>query len=238
MALTSFQSEGEDGEELEVGVATDDGGMLVDAMVGGDKIVEGSDIGTSSTWSLELRITLWAPACRSSLVARVTSLMSAATWFPVLERGSDLLFRNSARRLAFLLIEEGLFLLTALAAEGKLSLVSKEKAKVDPMVREKVKYLSWLASAWQKSMHLAAKEESTTAIFLFYLNQENQGEDQKHMLPLWLSLGGDYSNLQLIQKTVNKTSTRDVENNVKLTKIISNCDKFNAVCLKRQEKCK
>ena len=54
----------------------------------------------------------------------------------------------------------------------------------------------------------------------------------------WNFLAIDYSNLQLIQKTVNKTSTRDIENNVKFTKIMSNCDKFNALCLKRQEKCK
>ena len=85
------------------------------------------------------------------------------------EGGSDFFFiRNSALRLAFLLIAEGLFLFTALAAGGKqLSLVSKENAKVEPMVSEKVKDLFWLASAWQKSMHWEAKEESTVAIFLF-----------------------------------------------------------------------
>ena len=100
----------------------------------------------------------------SSLEARVTSMKSA-----VHERGSDFFFfRNSALRLAFLLIAEGLFLFTALAAGGKqLSLVSKENAKVEPMVTEKVKDLFWLASAWQKSMHWEAKEESTEAIFLF-----------------------------------------------------------------------
>ena len=174
MELTSFQSEGEDGEDLEVGVAAHDGGVLVEekgvTVVGGDRIDEGSDLEASSTWSLELRITLWALTCRSSLVARVTSMLSAASWVPVLERGSDLLFRNSDLRLAFLLIEDGLFLLPALAAGGKLSLVSREKTK-EPMVSEKVKDLFWLASAWQKSMHLEAKEESTVAIFLFYLNQ-------------------------------------------------------------------
>ena len=173
MELTSFQSEGEDGEDLEVGVSAHDGGVLVEekgvTVVGGDKIDEGSDLEASC--SPELRITLWALTCRSSLVARVTSMMSAASWFPVLERGSDLLFRNSALRLAFLLIEDGLFLLPASAAGGKLSFVSREKAKVEPMVSEKVKDLFWLASAWQKSMHLEAKEESTVAIFLFYLNQ-------------------------------------------------------------------
>ena len=42
--------------------------------------------------------------------------------------------------------------------------VSKEKAKVEPMVSEKVFW--WLVSAWQKSMHWEAKEKSTEAIFL------------------------------------------------------------------------
>ena len=123
---------------------------------------------------LELRTTLWAPAGSPSLEARVTSMKSAVHF----KRGSDFFFRNSALRLAFLLIAEGLFLLTALAAVIKLSLVSREKAKVEPMVSEKVKDLFW-----QKSMHWEAKEESTVAIFLFYLNQEIKGAGQRYMLP-------------------------------------------------------
>ena len=99
-------------------------------------------------------------------------MMSAVTWFPMLDEvGLDLFFRNSALRLSFLRIAEGLFLFTASGV--KLSLVSKEKTKEDPMVSEKVKDMLWLASAWQKSMHLQAREESTEAIFLRYLNQEN-----------------------------------------------------------------
>ena len=86
---------------------------------------------------LELRTTLWALACRPSLEARVTSMKSAVRD----ERGSDFFFRYSALRLAFLLIAEGLFLFTALAAGVRLSLVSKENAKVEPMVSEKVKDL-------------------------------------------------------------------------------------------------
>ena len=152
-----------------------DGEEVGGAVVVGDRMDEGSDnIGASSTGPLELRITLWALTCWSSLVAKVTSMMSAATWFPVLDkRGSDLLFRNSTLLFAFLRIAEGLFLVTAFAAGGKVSLVSKEKAKFEPMLSEKVKALFWLANAWQKSMHWEAKEESTVAIFLVYLNQEN-----------------------------------------------------------------
>ena len=146
MELTTFQSGGEGGEELAVKVAADDGGVLVEeagsALVGGDRMDEDSGIGSSSTWPLEFRTTLWALASRSSLVARVTSMMSAATWFPVLgERGSDIFFRYSALLFAFLLITEGLFLFNDLAARGKLNLVSKENVKVEPMVSKKVKDL-------------------------------------------------------------------------------------------------
>ena len=46
---------------------------------------------------------------------------------------------NFGRQLQFLLLAEGLFLFTASAAGVRLSLVSKENAKVEPMVSEKVK---------------------------------------------------------------------------------------------------
>ena len=188
LVLTTFQPGAEGGEELDVGVVAgcdcvqvkgvkvDDNGVLVE---------EEESVLFDGGVTLELRTIWWALACRSSLVARVTSMMSAATWLPMLdEGGSDLFFRNSALRLAFLLIAEGLFLLTASAAVSKLSLVSREKAKVEPMVSENVKDLFWLANAWQKSMHWEAKEESTAAIFLFYLNQEIIGAGQRYMLPL------------------------------------------------------
>ena len=63
MELTTFQSEGEDGEVLEmvVLVAARESGVLVGgaggAVVGGE-----SDMGAVSTGMLELRTTLWAPA--------------------------------------------------------------------------------------------------------------------------------------------------------------------------------
>ena len=40
-----------------------------------------------------------------------------------------------------------------------MSLASREKEKSEPREREKEKAIPWLASAWQKSMHLMAKEE-------------------------------------------------------------------------------
>ena len=63
LELTTFQSEGEDGEVLEmvVLVAARESGVLVGgaggAVVGGE-----SDMGAVSTGMLELRTTLWAPA--------------------------------------------------------------------------------------------------------------------------------------------------------------------------------
>ena len=70
--------------------------------------------------------------------------------------------RNSSLRLAFLLCVEGLsfFLLTRPVIA--LPLVSKEKEKLGPMLREKWKVWPWMASAWQNSMHFETKEESTS----------------------------------------------------------------------------
>ena len=174
--------EGEDGAVLEVDVAAEDIGVLVEdagaGVVDGDSMEEGNDAGTSL---LELR-TAWWTSSRSSLVAKVTSLESAATWFPVL-CVSDLLLRNSAFRLPFLFSAEGLFLLTVLAAWDKSSaLVSKANVKLEPMESEKVNNFFRLISARQKSMHFAAKVGSTLAIFLIYLNQEYLEERQRYML--------------------------------------------------------
>ena len=85
--------------------------------------------------------------------------------------GFSFLFKNSSLRLAFLLIVDGLgiFLGVALllvSKAGTLSLVSREKEKAEPIEREKLKAL--LASVWQKSKHLVAKERSLspTAVIL------------------------------------------------------------------------
>ena len=65
----------EAGREEEDGVLVKDaGGAVLDS----ESMDEGSD-------SLELRTTWWAPSCRPSLLARVTSMMLAAPWFTVLE---------------------------------------------------------------------------------------------------------------------------------------------------------
>ena len=66
-------------------------------------------------------------------------------------------FRNSALLRAFLLFVEGLtfFLVRASGkeAEAWLSLKSREKEKVESILREKLKALPWLANAWQKAKH-------------------------------------------------------------------------------------
>ena len=70
---------------------------------------------------------------------------------------------NSSLRLAFLLRVEGLafFLITWLFTP--LLLESREKVKSGPREREKLKTWPWLASAWQKAMHLEARESSPLA---------------------------------------------------------------------------
>ena len=87
---------------------------------------------------------------------------SEASWLGSTSASTEMDFfiKNSCLRLAFLLSVDGLFFVLA----GKVSLpslASKEKVKVELMVRENLNFLPWLASAWQKSMHLVAKEVSS-----------------------------------------------------------------------------
>ena len=105
------------------------------------------------------------------LLSLVTRRLEAKGWagaggFPnfSLSEVSDFLFRNSFRLLAFLLTWDGLsfFFVTCAVNTGVacfLSLASREKEKSEPTEKEKEKAIPWLASAWQKSMHLMAKEE-------------------------------------------------------------------------------
>ena len=88
---------------------------------------------------------------------------------------------NSSLRLAFLLSVEGLGFFLVLGA--LLLVVSKEKEKVGPTEREKLKTWPWLASAWQKSMHLEAREEftsSTAVILCLLLNYEVSKVEEEH----------------------------------------------------------
>ena len=79
---------------------------------------------------------------------------------------------NSSLRLALLRSGEGLGFF--LGRGAPLLVVSKEKEKVGPTEREKLKTWPWLASAWQKSMHLETRVEltsTTAAILALLLNQ-------------------------------------------------------------------
>ena len=63
------------------------------------------------------------------------------------------------------------FLVLPVVAKARpLSLVSREKEKVEMIVREKLEAKPWPASIWQSSRHLVAKEESLspTAVILVY----------------------------------------------------------------------
>ena len=73
--------------------------------------------------------------------------------------------------MAFLLCVGGLDLLPlVLSKASPLFLASREKEKVEPILREKLKAKPWLANVWQRSRHLVAKEDShsPTAVILVY----------------------------------------------------------------------
>ena len=80
------------------------------------------------------------------------------------------LFKNSARRFAFLLRVEGLAFFLGDESKISLHLVSRVKEKVEPMLRENWITLPWPVSAWQNAMHCVAREESSspTAAILVY----------------------------------------------------------------------
>ena len=101
-----------------------------------------------------------------------TELEAVAEEMGVTASGQRFFFKKSRLRLAFLLRVDGLafFFFLLSKAKGTLCLVSREKEKVEPMLREKLISKPWLVSAWQKSKHLMAKEElaSSTAVILAY----------------------------------------------------------------------
>ena len=88
LGLTTFQPGDKGGVVWDVGVVDacmeagreeEDGVLVKDAggaVLDSESMDEGSD-------SLELRTTWWAPSCRPSLLARVTSMMLAAACFTV-----------------------------------------------------------------------------------------------------------------------------------------------------------
>ena len=57
---------------------------------------------------------------------------------------------------------DGLAFFLVLWVVSALLLVSREKVKSGPAEREKVKTWPWLASAWQKAMHLEAREDESS----------------------------------------------------------------------------
>ena len=81
------------------------------------------------------------------------------------DKDSCFLFRNWALRLAFRLFAEGLvFFLVTKGVTGLTSLLSRQKEKLEPILREKLKAWPWLASAWQKAKHCMAREDPSPHI--------------------------------------------------------------------------
>ena len=92
-------------------------------------------------------------------------------------------FANSSLRLAFLQSVEGLALFLVSDSSIALLLVSREKEKFGPITMEKLKAWPWLASAWQNSMHLEAREEftsSTAVILCLLLNYDFSEAEEEH----------------------------------------------------------
>ena len=115
----------------------------------------------------------------SSLGARVTSMKSA-----VHERGSDFFFfRNSALRLAFLLIAEGLFL----GSWGKAALLGVQGERKGGANGDREGEGLVLAGQRLAEIHaLGGQRRIHWSHFLVYLNQENEGASKRYMLLLWL----------------------------------------------------
>ena len=88
LGLTTFQPGDKGGVVWDVGVVDacmeagreEEDGVLVKDAVGAVLDSESMDEGSDS---LELKTTWWAPSCRPSLLARVTSMMLAAACFTV-----------------------------------------------------------------------------------------------------------------------------------------------------------
>ena len=84
------------------------------------------------------------------------------------------MFRNISLRLAFLLMVDGLgfFLGTYLTWMSEVStFVSREKEKVEPIVRENLNAEPRLLSVWQKSRHLLAKSVLPIAVILSFSSE-------------------------------------------------------------------
>ena len=145
MELTVFHSDGEDDDEIEV---EGGGGYMVEDVGGG--VVGGGLVGDG--------VVLLEVAggggvdCGKCRGLAGDDVVGAVSWS---------FLRNISRRLAFLLMVDGLgfFLVRALPWVSE----AKEKEKPEPKVRE-----SWVFSAWQRSRHLVAKSSSLTAAIFEY----------------------------------------------------------------------
>ena len=132
------------------------------------------------------QLNVFTPCCGSSAAGWSTSTSENAV------EGFCFLCKNAALRLAFLLSVDGLdfFLVLPWVAKTRpLSLVSREKENVELTEREKLKAKPWPASVWQKSRHLAAKEESLspTAVILVYFWIKNLLEGPENLTCLFKS---------------------------------------------------
>ena len=114
-----------------------------------------------------LTVTRGSQPGKSMLHPRVLPQSLVSGWFIVTlvtrkHIGSNFHFFNGVHCRRVLLLLPSLAFLRRVEGLVDFLLVSKETEKSGPMVKEKLKAWPWLASAWQKSMHLEAREVSTS----------------------------------------------------------------------------
>ena len=166
------------------GVVSAGGGVIS----GGDSVCKSGARGAVVGGSMEggspkLKTSLWVLSGWPSLEARVTSVKSAVHD----ERGSAFFCRNSALRLAFLLLAEGLFLFTASAAGSGSPWWCPRRKQRWSQWWAKRSFDGWSVRGRNPCTE-RPKKNPPKPFSWKYLNQENEGTGQRYMLlPLLLS---------------------------------------------------
>ena len=127
----------------------------VDPDVGGEEQGPGGGEGKGATSRAgdEATAELGVTAAAATVVAPIETSAGESKAEDETEEKLSFLLKNSSLLLAFLLLVEGLDLFFTRVCFTLLSLVSREKEKVELTVRLKLKSLPWLASACQKARH-------------------------------------------------------------------------------------
>ena len=165
-----------------------------EALSGSDGDEGGEGCAATSTLPLSWTGVRWISAIASSDKRSFSGVGTSGGYWRGLagDEGAGFRFlpRNISLRLAFLLMVDGLgfFLGTYLTWMSEVStFVSREKEKVEPIVRENLNAEPRLLSVWQKSRHLLAKSVSPIAVIFSFSSEVwiyLDGPDKQDILPL------------------------------------------------------